>query len=82
MCLQSRCGINIADNQWKRFDVIYHDFGAVVLIYETWLAAQRAIQELWVARFDEKPLLVLLLPSIQVYLTQLLAVFVALFVGI
>ena len=54
------------ENKWERFDVIYYEYGALVLIYNNSERASRAFNILQEASFDEKQLLVLLLPNILV----------------
>ena len=55
-------------NKWNGFDVIYYEYGALVLDYTTSEKATRVFNILKDAFFDEKQLLVLLLPNIQVRL--------------
>ena len=55
-------------NKWNGFDVIYYEYGALVLDYTTSEKATRVFNILKDAFFDEKQLLVLLLPNIQVCL--------------
>lgn len=52
-------------NKWNGFDVIYYEYGALVLDYTTSEKATRVFNILKDAMFDEKQLLVLLLPNIQ-----------------
>ena len=49
-----------------RFDVIYYEYGALVLDFSQADKATRVFNILKDAVFDEKQLLVLLLPNIQV----------------
>ena len=58
-------------NKWNGFDVIYYEYGALVLDYTTSEKATRVFNILKDAFFDEKQLLVLLLPNIQVRLSIL-----------
>jgi diacylglycerol kinase (ATP) len=53
-------------NKWVRFDVIYYEYGALVLDFSQADKATRVFNILKDAVFDEKQLLVLLLPNIQV----------------
>ncbi|KAK3087762.1 hypothetical protein FSP39_010295 [Pinctada imbricata] len=53
------------ENKWSHFDVIYYEYGALVLVYNTAEMATKVFRKLQDAIFDEKPLLVLLLPNIQ-----------------
>lgn len=55
-------------NKWVRFDVIYYEYGALVLDFSQADKATRVFNILKDAVFDEKQLLVLLLPNIQVRL--------------
>ncbi|XP_052762684.1 diacylglycerol kinase theta-like isoform X2 [Mya arenaria] len=52
-------------NKWVRFDVIYYEYGALVLDFSQAEKATRVFNILKDAVFDEKQLLVLLLPNIQ-----------------
>ncbi|XP_033726446.1 diacylglycerol kinase theta-like isoform X2 [Pecten maximus] len=52
-------------NKWNQFDVIYYEYGALVLVYTNSEKASRVFNILQDSVFDEKPLLVLLLPNIQ-----------------
>ena len=56
----------ILENRWSKFDVIYHDYGAVVLLYHSVTIAKTTLFKLQGAFFDEKNLLALLLPHLQV----------------
>ena len=58
--------LSIAENKWAHIDVIYYEYGALVLIYNNTEKATRAFNLLHEATFDDKQLLVLLLPNIQV----------------
>ena len=49
-----------------RFDVIYYEYGALVLDFSSADKATRVFNILKDALFDDKQLLVLLLPNIQV----------------
>lgn len=55
-----------AENKWANIDVIYYEYGALVLVYNNSERATRSFNILQDAMFDSKPLLVLLLPNIQV----------------
>ncbi|KAH3712803.1 diacylglycerol kinase theta-like isoform X2 [Dreissena polymorpha] len=52
-------------NKWVRFDVIYYEYGALVLDFSSADKATRVFNILKDAVFDDKQLLVLLLPNIQ-----------------
>lgn len=56
------------ENKWANIDVIYYEYGALVLVYSNSERATRSFNILQDAMFDSKPLLVLLLPNIQVSL--------------
>ena len=56
----------ITENKWVRFDVIYYEYGALVLDFSSADKATRVFNILKDALFDDKQLLVLLLPNIQV----------------
>ena len=56
----------LAGNRWLTLDVIYYEYGALVLVYTTSEKASTVFNILQDAVFDEKQLLVLLLPNIQV----------------
>lgn len=56
-----------SENKWASIDVIYYEYGALVLIYNNAERATRSFNILQDATLsDNKPLLVLLLPNIQV----------------
>ncbi|XP_063407865.1 diacylglycerol kinase theta-like isoform X4 [Mytilus galloprovincialis] len=52
-------------NKWQAVDVIYYEYGALVLVYTTSEKANAVFNSLQDAVFDDKQLLVLLLPNIQ-----------------
>ncbi|KAL3888417.1 hypothetical protein ACJMK2_000785 [Sinanodonta woodiana] len=52
-------------NKWTHFDVIYYEYGSIVLVYNTVEKATRVFNILKDAVFDDKLLLALLLPNIQ-----------------
>jgi len=54
------------ENRWASIDVIYYEYGSLVLVYNSGERATRSFNILHDAVFDCKPLVVLLLPSIQV----------------
>jgi hypothetical protein len=56
----------VSENKWSNIDVIYYEHGALVLLYNNNERATRAFNRLQDAVFDNKALLVLLLPNIQV----------------
>jgi len=55
------------ENKWASIDVIYYEYGALVLLFDNNERASRAFSILQDATFDNKQLLVLLLPNIQVF---------------
>lgn len=57
---------NNNDIRWIRFDVIYYEYGSVVCLYEDSSKAVRAYRILREASYENKQLMVLLLPTIQV----------------
>jgi len=57
-----------SENKWERFDVIYYEYGSLVVIYNSSERASRAFNMLQEASFDDKTLLVMLLPNILVNL--------------
>ena len=57
---------SFADNKWLSIAVIYYEYGSLVLTYSTAEKAVRALLLLEEGVFDQKRLLVLLLPNIQV----------------
>ena len=67
---QSICITNmytyLTELKWHRFDVIYYEYGALVLLYTNPERASRSFKVLQEASFDDKSILVLLLPNIQV----------------
>ena len=62
------CGLLFLVNKWSNFDVIYYEYGALVLVYNNTEKATQAFNLLQEATFDDKQkqLLVLILPNIQV----------------
>lgn len=52
-------------NKWLTLDVIYYEYGALVLVYTTSEKATAVFNILQDSNFDDKQLLVLLLPNIQ-----------------
>ena len=58
--------ISIVENIWDSFDVIYYEYGSVVLTYNSKETATRVFKLLQNSSFDEKNLYVMLLPNIQV----------------
>ena len=56
----------LPDLQWCQFDAIYHEYGALVLLYKSVRVARRAFVQLQQSAIAEKSLLVLVLPHIQV----------------
>ncbi|KAK7489220.1 hypothetical protein BaRGS_00019598 [Batillaria attramentaria] len=53
------------ENKWCSFDVIYYEYGSLVLIYTNPEKTTKVFNILQEATFDDKQLLVLLLPNIQ-----------------
>lgn len=53
------------DLRWIRFDAIYYEYGAIVIVYDNPDKAIKSYKILKDSYFDEKQLTVLLLPSIQ-----------------
>ena len=53
------------DLKWDNMDVIYYEHGAMVLVYNDSERATRAYKVLRKAHYDQKKLLVLMLPNIQ-----------------
>ncbi|XP_050389110.1 diacylglycerol kinase theta [Patella vulgata] len=53
------------ENKWSHFDVIYYEYGSLVLVYTSAEKVTRTFNILKEAYFDEKQLIVLLLPNIQ-----------------
>ena len=53
------------DLKWDNMDVIYYEHGAMVLVYNDSDRATRAYKILRKAHYDQKQLLVLMLPNIQ-----------------
>lgn len=56
----------MTENKWSYFDVIYYEYGSLVLIYNSAEHATNAFNILSNSTFDQKPILALLLPNIQV----------------
>lgn len=57
---------NNNDIKWNQFDVVYHEYGSVVLLYDDSEKAVKAYRVLKEACYENKQLMVLLLPTIQV----------------
>ena len=55
-----------SENKWDRFDGIYYEYGALVLIYSIPEIATKVFNILQESTYDDKQLLPLLLPNIQV----------------
>jgi diacylglycerol kinase (ATP) len=55
-----------ASAKWSRFDVIYYEYGSMVMLYDDPEKAVRAYKILKDSSYENKPLMVLLLPTIQV----------------
>jgi len=58
------------ENKWSSIDVIYYEYGSLVLVFNNNERASRAFTILQDATFDNKQLLVLLLPNIQVFAVE------------
>ncbi|XP_046350974.1 diacylglycerol kinase theta-like isoform X3 [Haliotis rufescens] len=54
--------------KWQSFDVIYYEYGALVLVYTSPEKATQVFNILKDAVFDDKQLLVMLLPNIQAHM--------------
>ena len=52
--------------RWIKFDAIYYEYGAMVILYDNSDKAVKAYKLLKDSVFDDKQLTVLLLPNIQV----------------
>lgn len=59
---------NNDDIRWSRFDVIYYEYGSMVILYDDAEKAVKAFKALKDASYENKQLMVLLLPTIQVIL--------------
>jgi diacylglycerol kinase (ATP) len=57
---------NRNDAKWSRFDVIYYEYGSMVILFDDSEKAIKAFKMLKDAVYDNKQLMVLLLPTIQV----------------
>ena len=57
---------NNKENRWSKYDVIYYEYGSMVILYEDCERAVRAYKMLNESSYESKQLMVLLLPSIQV----------------
>lgn len=56
---------NNNDIRWSRFDVIYYEYGSMVILYEDSEKAVKAYKMLKDSVYENKQLMVLLLPTIQ-----------------
>ena len=56
----------VPDIRWTKFDVIYYEYGALVLLFDSPQMATKAYNLVREATYDDKQLLALLLPNIQV----------------
>ena len=56
----------MTENKWFKFDVIYYDFGAAVLLYSSAQPARNALAIFSKTRFDDKQLYSLILPYLEV----------------
>jgi diacylglycerol kinase (ATP) len=57
---------NNNDIRWSRFDVIYYEYGSLVMLYDGPEKAVKAYKVLKDAYYEGKQIMVLLLPTIQV----------------
>jgi diacylglycerol kinase (ATP) len=57
---------NNNDIRWNRFDVIYYEYGSMVILYDDADKAVKAFKALKDSSYENKQLMVLLLPAIQV----------------
>lgn len=57
---------NNIDLRWSKFDVIYYEYGSMVILYDDSAKAVRAFKMLKDSFYENKQLMVLLLPTIQV----------------
>jgi diacylglycerol kinase (ATP) len=58
--------VNDASAKWSRFDVIYYEYGSMVMLYDDPEKAVKAYKILKDSYYENKQLMVLLLPTIQV----------------
>jgi diacylglycerol kinase (ATP) len=59
---------NNNDIKWEKFDVIYYEYGSLVILFDESDKAVKAYKLLKDAVYENKQLMVLLLPTIQVLL--------------
>ncbi|CAH1776092.1 unnamed protein product [Owenia fusiformis] len=57
-------------NKWDAFDVIYYEYGSLVLTYSDLEKATKSFNILKGAEFDKKQLLVMILPNVQPHMIQ------------
>ena len=57
---------NNNDIRWSRFDVIYYEYGSMVILYDDSEKAVKAFKAFKGSSYENKQLMVLLLPTIQV----------------
>ena len=57
--------------RWSRFDVIYYEYGSMVILYDDSEKAVKAFKALKGSSYENKQLMVLLLPTIQVKTQQI-----------
>jgi diacylglycerol kinase (ATP) len=57
---------NNNDLRWNKFDVIYYEYGSMVILYDDSARAVKAFKMLKDSFYENKQLMVLLLPTIQV----------------
>ena len=65
----------LAEQKWFKFDVIYYDFGSLVLLYSSASKARAALSRLRRSNFDDKNLLAILLPYLQVSISEFCLMF-------
>lgn len=64
--LHSHSLMLVVENKWQTFDVIFYEYGSLVLTYNSREKATRVFKLLQNSSFDDKNLYVMLLPNIQV----------------
>ena len=57
---------NNNDLKWNKFDAIYYEYGSMVILYDDGVKAVKAHRILKDSVYENKQLMVLLLPNIQV----------------
>jgi len=59
--------ISVAENKWHQIDVIYYEYGSLVLTYQSRDKATQVFKLLQNCIYGDKQLYVMLLPNIQVH---------------